>query len=287
MLKLEAAVIKKGDVQVEERDSLDANAFSLLGKLMDKKALYGNNLKAGHFAKINKGKLYYEIYGEGEPLLILHGNNEGIGSFTEQIGPLSKRFQVIAVDTRGHGNSTSNFEDDYSYDLFADDMIQLMDTLGLKKVHVLGWSDGGNTGLLMAIHYPERIKSLMTMGANVFPGEKAIDPSVIKIFQKRKEQYLSKTDSVSVNQLKITNLVLQEPHITKQQLLTIKLPVLIIAGENDVIREEHTRYIHAHIADSKMIIIKNADHYAPINTPKVFNEIVMDFLKFSTKVNNK
>src|SRR5690606_20445053 len=100
------------------------------------------NFSNGHFADINDEKIYYEIYGKGEPLLLLHGNNESIASFSEQIGPLSKHFQVIAVDTRGHGNSTSNYQGDYSYDLFAEDMIRLMDTLGLKDTNVLGWSDG-------------------------------------------------------------------------------------------------------------------------------------------------
>src|SRR5690606_14878664 len=99
--------------------------------------------------------------------------------------PLSKHFQIIAVDTRDHGNSTSTYEGNYSYDLFAEDMIQLMDTLGFAQANVLGWSDGGNTGLLMAIHHPKRVKKLIIMGANVLPGEEAIDPAVIQIFKER------------------------------------------------------------------------------------------------------
>jgi len=279
MVKLEVSVIKKGDVQIEETDSIDMTAVSMLGKLMGKKALYGNNFSNGHFADINDEKIYYEIYGKGEPLLLLHGNNESIASFSEQIGPLSKHFQVIAVDTRGHGNSTSNYQGDYSYDLFAEDMIRLMDTLGLNGTNVLGWSDGGNTGLMMAIHHPERIKRLITMGANTFPGEEAIDPAVIKIFEERRKSYADKTDPSSINQLRLTDLVLQQPKITAEQLSGIHLPVLVLAGENDVIKEDHTRYIHQQIPGSDLLILKHTDHYAPVKSPKVFNKVVTAFLK--------
>lgn len=278
MLKLEASVVKKGDIQIEEEDSIDITAVSLLTKFMGKKALYGNNLKNGHFVDIGTSKIYYEIYGKGEPLLLLHGNNESIASFSEQIEPLSKHFQVIAVDTRGHGNSSSNYQGNYSYDLFAEDMIQLMDTLGLKNANILGWSDGGNTGLIMAIHHPERVKTLITMGANVFPGEEAIDSAVIKIFEERRKAYADKTDAYSVNQLKLADLILQEPHISSDQLSEIHLPVLILAGENDVIKEEHTRYIHQQIPGSELLILNNADHYAPVKIPKIFNKAVIEFL---------
>lgn len=283
MLKLEASVIKKEDIQIEEQDSLDMNALSLLTKLMGKKAFYGNNLPSGHFIDLGTDKIYYEIYGKGEPLLLLHGNSESIASFTEQIGPLSKHFQVIAVDTRGHGNSASNYQGSYSYDLFADDMIHLMDTLGLKNANILGWSDGGNTGLTMAIQHPERVKKLITMGANAFPGEKAIDPDVIKIFEDRKNSYIDKSDPYSVNHLKLANLVLQQPQINEEQLSSIQVPVLILAGDKDVIKEEHTRYLHQQIKDSQLLILKDADHYAPIKIPKIFNKTVLDFLNQGEK----
>src|SRR5690606_13078381 len=120
MVKLEAAVIKKGDIQIEEKDSIDMSANPILAKLLGKKALYGNNYKNGHSVDLGNGKIYYETYGKGEPLFLLHGNNESIASFVEQIEPLSKHFQVIAVDTRDHGNSTSTYEGNYSYDLFAE-----------------------------------------------------------------------------------------------------------------------------------------------------------------------
>ena len=123
-------------------------------------ALYGNNFSISHFASINREKIYYKVYGNGDPLLLLYGNNENIASFSEQIGPLAKKFQVIAVNTRGHGNNTANYTALYSYDLFAEDMTQLMDTLGLKDANILGWSDGGYTGL--QTDYPEKYRSLCT-----------------------------------------------------------------------------------------------------------------------------
>ncbi|MBC7448284.1 MAG: alpha/beta hydrolase, partial [Hymenobacteraceae bacterium] len=102
---------------------------------------YGHNRRAGHFQTVNGVRLYYETYGQGEPLLLLHGNGETIGSFTQQIGALAERYRVIAVDTRGHGQSKEDGRR-LTYDLFADDMVALLDSLLLPAAHVVGWSDG-------------------------------------------------------------------------------------------------------------------------------------------------
>ncbi|WP_207534692.1 alpha/beta fold hydrolase [Desertivirga arenae] len=272
---IEAAVLKKGDIK-EESDDNDA-ALKSLSKILGKKMLYGYNSTVGRRIKLKDADLYYEIYGKGEPLLLLHGNNEGISSFNEQIGPLSKSFRVIAVDTRGHGNSTNSFDGKYTYELFAADMKQLLDSLHLTKVNVLGWSDGGNTGLEMAIHYPKAVGKLAIMGSNAFSGDKAIEAEVLKTFEERMGLNGKKTDRESIHQKRLAELVLTEPNITSKQLATIRVPVLILAGENDVIKRDHTLFLHEKIKDSRMEIIKGADHYAPQKQPKDFNNLVMDF----------
>ena len=136
---------------------------------------YGNNAHTGKYAIVNGIKIYYEEYGKGEPLLLLHGNSCSISLFEKQIPELAKHFHVIAVDTRGQGKSGEDGKR-YTYDLFADDMNALLDHMKLDSVNILGWSDGGNTGLIMAMKYPSKVKRLVTMGANVF-----IDKTVVTI----------------------------------------------------------------------------------------------------------
>jgi pimeloyl-ACP methyl ester carboxylesterase len=158
-------------------------------------------------------------------------------------------------------------------------MKQLLDSLNLKKVNVLGWSDGGNTGLLMAIHHKGYINKLAVMGSNAFSGEKAVDPQILKIFEERSRLNANKLDAQSVNQKRLADLVLTEPHITAQELQAIEVPTLVIAGENDIIKSEHTSFLHGNIKNSKMVILKGADHDAPIKSSAAFNKLVINFFQ--------
>ena len=126
---------------------------------------YGANAAVGKYAEVNGIKVYYEIYGTGEPLLLLHGNGAAIGSFSSQIPELSKHFKVIAVDSRAQGKSTDS-DAEITYALMASDMSALIDQLHLGSVDVVGWSDGGNIGLELALAHPEQVKKLVTFGAN-------------------------------------------------------------------------------------------------------------------------
>ncbi len=276
---IEASVMKKGDYK---EDIADSDSLGMSGiKKHWPKMLYGNNIDVGKRIDIGDAEIYYEVYGSGEPLLLLHGNGESINSFREQIEPLSRQFKVIAVDSRGQGNSINRFKGDYTYELFASDMKRLLDSLGLEKVNVLGWSDGGNTGLAMSIRYPDYVKKLAVMGANAFSGENAIDAEVIKIFKDRSQKLNEKSDDELVNQKKLADLVLHQPNITEQQLETIKVPVLVMAGENDVIKKQHTLFVKESIPDAQLEIFKGGDHYAPLKMGAIFNNRVINF--FSEK----
>jgi pimeloyl-ACP methyl ester carboxylesterase len=238
--------------------------------------LYGNN--QGKRIKVDKGEIYYESYGKGSPLFLLHGNNDHINSFREQIEPLSRYFNVIAVDTRGQGNSINNKVEAYNYEQFAEDLWLVMDSLSIKKASFLGWSDGGNTALIFASKHPDMVDKVLIMGANLFPGPDAIEEDVIKIFENRRDSLMQRTDPDSQNQMRLAELVLKEPHIGEKELQHIVAPVLVVAGEFDVVKKQHTMLIHSNIKNSKLEIIPNTDHYAPLKNPKIFNKIVLDFL---------
>lgn len=273
LIGLEASTMKTNIADSQQEESLD-----YITKINPElsKALYGNNHGKG--IKVEQGEIYYETYGKGRPLILLHGNGESISSFRNQIGPLSAHYQVIVIDTRGHGNSGDSKTTDYSYGLFADDLKVVMDSIHIKKAILLGWSDGGNTALELALKHPEKIDKMVLMGANLFPGSSAIKEDVIRMFERRRDSLMITKDPASDHKLRLSRLVLQEPQISADELEKINIPTLILAGESDVIKTEHTMLIHAHIKGSKVQIIAGEDHYLPLKNPKLFNRIVLDFL---------
>ena len=237
---------------------------------------YDNNDTAGKFADVNGIHIYYEEYGHGAPLLLLHGNRGSIADFKRQLPDLSRQFHVIAVDTRGQGRSTEDGKT-YTYDLFAEDMNALLDHLHLDSVNVLGWSDGGNTGVIMAMKYPDKVGKLATMGANVFIDNTVVDKSIFRILAAEKKEWKGDTSRRAANALRLISLCETEPRHTFEELQTIHCPVLIMAGEKDVIREEHTRQMAAHIPGSKVMIFPGGTHQFPEDDPATFNKAVTQF----------
>ena len=253
-------------------------AFRVDASAFNPEKTYGNNDSTGKYAIVNGIKIYYEEYGSGDPLLLLHGNSSSISLFEKQIPELSKYFHVIAVDTRGQGKSGDDGKT-YTYDLFADDMNALLDDLNLDSVNVLGWSDGGNTGLIMAMKYPAKVKRLVTMGANVFIDKTVVDKWVFKTLKKEKKELTADTMYDSRNRLRLIELLLTEPKHSFEDLKIIKCPVLVIAGEKDIIKENHTKSIASAIPFSSLLIAAKETHYFPSENPKVFNAAVIEFLK--------
>ncbi len=236
---------------------------------------YGRNAAAGKYIHLNNAAIYYETYGKGEPLLLLHGNSQSISAFYKQIETFSKKYKVIAVDTRAQGKSADSLDHDLTYELFAADMKQLLDTLHIQKANVLGWSDGGITALLMGIKYPEYVNKLAVMGANLSPD--GIEAKTINNLQRAYDNERKFVDHTSMNHKRLIKILLTEPHVSYAQLKQIKAPVLVIAGEHDVILPQHTQSIQQNIPHSKLYIIKDATHYAPFEKPAEFNQAVLDY----------
>ena len=137
---------------------------------------YGSNPKVGKYLNHRGFRMYYEIYGQGEPLLIIHGNGGSISNFGNQIPYFSKKYQVILADSRAHGKSIDN-NDSLSYKMMTDDLNALLDHLHKDSCYVIGWSDGGIEGLLLSINFPKKVKKLAITGANLIPDANlAVDP---------------------------------------------------------------------------------------------------------------
>jgi len=241
---------------------------------------YGHNPAAGHTVAANGIRIYYETYGQGEPLLLLHGNGQSISAFNGQIPALAQHFQVIAVDTRAQGQSTTDGRT-LTYDLFAEDVSALLTALRLPAAHVLGWSDGGNTGLSLALHHPSQVKKLVTMGANLWADTTAVTAATLAEVRKGKREMTLLWPFVKqarrVRPLMV--LLLDYPRMKPAELAGIAAPTLVLAGEKDLIKESHTRLIAAGIPRGQARILPGLTHYAPQEDPAAFNAAVLEFLQ--------
>jgi pimeloyl-ACP methyl ester carboxylesterase len=239
---------------------------------------YGSN--KGKYIQHRGFKMYYEVYGKGEPLLIIHGNGGSINNFENQIPYFSKNYQVILADSRAHGKSIDQ-GDSLNYEMMTDDLNALLDTLHIDSCNVIGWSDGGIEGLLLAIRHPKKVKKLAVTGANLIPDPiLSTDPWVV-------ETVISAIDSLkklpvsfeTKRQLKLQRLLINEPHITYAALQTIACPTLVIGGDQDVIMPRHTLEIAEHIKKSNLWILPNSGHSTPLAYKDLFNETVHTFFK--------
>lgn len=242
---------------------------------------FGKNAEVGRYINTRGFKMYYEVYGQGEPLLIIHGNGGSINNFVFQIPYFSKKYKVILADSRAHGNSVDK-GDSLSYEMMTDDLNALLDSLHVKDAHVIGWSDGGINGLLLAIRHPDKVKKLAVTGANLWPDATAIDPWGYKWAKGMNDQADSmfkagKLNADMKNQRKVTHLLSYAPHITLAQLKAITCPSLIIGGDHDVILPEHTALIARNIPQSYLWILPNSGHSTPIYYRDDFNRIVDEF----------
>ncbi|TDX00857.1 alpha/beta fold hydrolase [Dinghuibacter silviterrae] len=238
---------------------------------------YGNNPAAGHFLSTRGIRLYYEVYGEGAPVLLLHGNGGSISNMGGQIPFFSQQFKVIAVDTRAHGKSTDP-SDSLSFEMIADDFSALLDSLHLDSCNVIGWSDGGIDGLVLAIRHPDKVRRLAITGANLWPDTTGLTPFVFHLMEKEAARLSSQPQKPNTkNALKIINLDLYQPHITLDQLHTIQCPSLVIGGDHDVIPVLHTVLIAQNIPQSYCWIIPNSGHSTPVYKRELFNKTILDF----------
>lgn len=233
--------------------------------------------------------MYFEAYGSGKPLLLLHGGFGSAEVWVNQISLFSEKWYVITPDSRGQGRTTDS-DAPLSYHLMAEDMIRLMDHLGIDSAYVVGWSDGGIIGIDLAIHHPERVKALVAFGANTSPAG-------------YQDAFLEYVRTVTVDEMKLTlgshylemmpnpehfpimlekvrTLYLTEPNFTAEEIASITAPTLMLIGQNEtVVRIEHARVIAESIPNAELVILPDVGHAAVTENPDKWNKAVLDFLK--------
>jgi pimeloyl-ACP methyl ester carboxylesterase len=239
---------------------------------------YGNNKAAGKFYSIRGFNMYAETYGQGQPLLIIHGNGGSIENFVNQIPFFSKKYKVIVADSRAHGKS-KDAGDSLSYEMMADDFAGLLDAMKIDSAFVIGWSDGGINGLLLSIRHPQKVAKLAVTGANLWPDTTAVFNDVEELVL---PEYASlKNNAAKTAQQKaawkLMRLLVEEPHIPIEALHRISAPTLVIGGDHDVIKPEHTLLISQNIPNAYLWILPNSGHSTPLVYKDEFNKKIDDF----------
>ena len=221
-------------------------------------------------------QLHYIEQGQGQPLILLHGNGEDGSYFEHQISAFSEKYRVIAIDTRGHGKSPRG-EKPFTIKQFAEDLHDFMDEKGIKKATLLGFSDGGNIALTFALKYPERVEKLILNGANLFPsGVKPQYQWPIEIGYRIAKLYSNKSEDAK-HHTELLSLMVNEPHIDPSELARLTMPVLVVAGTKDMIKESHTRLIYSSLSNAQLAILEG-NHFVANKNPEAFNAMVRAFL---------
>jgi pimeloyl-ACP methyl ester carboxylesterase len=236
------------------------------------------------YAPVNGIKIWYAEFGQGEPVILLHGGLANSNYWGDQVPVLAKHYRVIVMDSRGHGRSTRN-EQPYGYDLMASDVIALMDYLKIEKAAIVGWSDGAILGLDIAINHPERLTKLFAFAANSDPsGVKDIAQSaVFNAYIARAEKEYEKL-SATPNEYKsfldqISKMWATQPNWTADQLKSIKVPTWIVDADHDeAIKRENTLFMADNIPGAGLLLQPQVSHFSFLQDPQQFNADVLRFL---------
>ena len=235
---------------------------------------------------INGTKIFFAQFGQGAPVLLLHGGLGSSNYFGHQIPELAKHFSVIAMDTRGHGRSpvTSGA---FGYRLFADDVAELLDLMQIPKAALVGWSDGAITGLQLAMTRPERVSRLFAFGANTTPDGLAPNGARSPVFVRYAQRCKAEYAQLSPHPEKWPQLVdglrvmwRTQPAFSKEKLASIKAPTAVADGEHDeIIRRAHTEMMARQIPGARLVLLAKVSHFAMLQNPPQFTAALLDFLK--------
>ncbi|HWA89909.1 MAG TPA: alpha/beta hydrolase [Rhizomicrobium sp.] len=240
---------------------------------------------ASGYAPVNGIRIWYAEFGHGEPLLFVHGGLGNSDYWGEQVRAFKSRYRVIVMDSRGHGR-TSRDAQPYGYDLMASDVIGLLDHLKIKKVALVGWSDGAIIGLDIAMHHPKRLSKLFAFAANIDPSgvsDIAHSPVFTSFIARAGKEYakLSPTPKEYDRFVaQITKMWNTQPHWTKADFAKIEVPTWIVDGDHDeAINHDQPRTMAEWTPGAGLLIEPDVSHFAFIQDPAQFNRDLAHFLE--------
>ncbi len=239
-------------------------------------------MKEYGFVDCNGAKIEYGIYGDlnGEPLLLLPPNGGDMHCFDDSILPeMSKHFKVITVSPRGTGNSDW-IEGTMNFETMSDDLEIILDYLGIEKTNIFGFSDGGNLGVVFTLKYQERVKALTIMGSNINTlGTNTFDQIQItwQYIVLCVEAWITGDRDTKIRR-DIKGMMVGQPSLTFKDISAIKVPVLNIYGEHDMIQRWHSKGITRSIEGAEEIMIIGGGHSTCFEfTDSIINPALLDF----------
>jgi pimeloyl-ACP methyl ester carboxylesterase len=245
-------------------------------------------MSEGQYVEVDGLRTYYEVQGDGEPMLLMHGGFCTVETFARQTPEFATRYRVIVPERRGHGR-TPDVEGPITYEAMAEDTIALAQKLGITSGHLVGYSDGGNTALIVAIRRPDLVRKLVCIGANFhYNGMTPVAVEVMEhatpdnfypwLIKKYKEVSPDGPDHLPFVFEKIMRMWREQPALTSEDLSHIEAPTLILVGDCDWVAMEHTVEMFRSIPNAQLCVIPGATHGAPFEKAPLVNRIVLDFL---------
>lgn len=221
-------------------------------------------------------QLYFKEQGSGFPLVLLHGNGENHSYFVNQISYFSKQYRVIAIDTRGHGQSPRG-EGEFSILRFANDLYEFFIENNISKAHILGFSDGANIALEFALNHADMVEKLILNGGNLFPAGIKFSTQISIEVGYRIARLFKNKSADNLKSYELLSLMVNQPNISPERLKDLSLPTLVVAGTKDMVKTKHTKLIANAIKNSRLALI-DGDHFIANKNYKEFNQIVDSFL---------
>jgi pimeloyl-ACP methyl ester carboxylesterase len=221
------------------------------------------------YAAVNGLEMYYEVFGDGPPMVSLHGGVGSVDGARMGIPVFSDHFRVIAIEQMGHGRTADAMSRAFHYHDMAEDTVELMRQLGIERAVIVGYSDGGIIGLDIAIHHPERVSKLALTGANArFDGYTAENQEYARTFDPAQEPVSDDYVRLSPDGPEHWPIFLgrlkamwsTEPDFTNEELRSITAPTLLIVGDRDIVTPEHAVELFRTIPGARLCIVPGAGH---------------------------
>lgn len=242
----------------------------------------------GERVDLNGISTFYEVHGDGDPLVLLHGGFGGADLWGAQIADLEGQYRVLVPEQRGRGR-TADGEGPITYQLLADDLVAFLERVVGTPAFLVGASDGGNVGLIVAMQRPDLLRKLVTIGAN-FDRDGLLPAASMwtdlapdhEAWAGRRAVYEEVSpdgpDHFPVVFDKLQAMWRQGPMLTVGDLATIPIPVLVIAGDDDVIRHEHTITLYESLRQGQLAIVPGTSHGVFAEKPELLDRLIVDFL---------
>jgi pimeloyl-ACP methyl ester carboxylesterase len=241
----------------------------------------------GEYVNAGGVRTYYEADGEGEPLVLLHGGLATAESWAMQVPTLAERYRVYVPERRGHGR-TPDVAGPITYEMMAADTAAFLEAAGTGAAHLIGWSDGAVVGMLVALRRPELVRKLVVIGQYFnFDGEIPEFRAMIDYWGSDPPEELHEVyDRVSPDGPehfpavleKLMRMWREEPDIALPELAGVRAPTLVMQGDDDIVKVEHSAAVAATLPDAQLAVIPGTSHMAPLERPDLVSRLILDFL---------